>query len=374
MKIVIVDIYYAAFLASFYRDHLGLANRQYGEQLKTLLHACFGTSDFYSRHLNTLGCEAHDLIANCVALQRAWALENGTRYSELALELSPKWGRLPILGRWLAHMPGLLRIAADQVRAMKPDVLYCQSLTLFPPGLLRELKRHVRLVVGQIAYPMPPRGYLEPFDLILTSFPHFVSRFRRMGIASEYFRIGFDERVLEKLGAVKKRVDVSFVGGITAAHGKGTALLEFLARNTSIEFFGYGRDALSRDSPIRARHRGEVWGLDMYRALAGSRITVNRHIDVAESYANNMRLYEATGVGAMLVTDWKENLGDLFDIGTEVAAYRSPEEACELVRYYSNHPEGATAIAHAGQARTLREHTYLLRMKELVSILRSHLK
>jgi spore maturation protein CgeB len=367
-------MYYADFLESFYREHLGLADRRYKEQLETLLDACFGTSDFYSRHLNALGCEAHDLVANCVALQRAWARENGTRYSELALKLSPKWARLPILGRWLARLPGLLRIAVDQVRAMKPDVLYCQSLTLFPPGLIRDLKPHVRLVVGQIAYPMPPREYLEPFDLILTSFPHFVSRFRRMGIASEYLRIGFDDRVLEKLGIVKKSVDVSFVGGFSAAHGKGTALLEFLARNTSIEFFGYGRDALSPDSPIRARHRGEVWGMDMYRALASSRVTVNRHIDVAENYANNMRLYEATGVGAMLVTDWKKNLGDLFDIGSEVVAYRSPEEACELVRYYANHPEEAAAIAHAGQARTLREHTYLLRMKDLVSILRSHLK
>ena len=135
-----------------------------------------------------------------------------------------------------------------------------------------------------------------------------------------------------------------------------------------------GADSLDADSPIRARHHGEVWGLDMYRALARSRITLNRHINVAENYANNMRLYEATGVGALLLTDRKDNLGELFEIGKEVVAYSSSEEAAELIRYYLAHPDEAQAIARAGQARTLREHTYRQRMEELVPILQRHLQ
>ena len=35
----------------------------------------------------------------------------------------------------------------------------------------------------------------------------------------------------------------------------------------------------------------------MYRVLRQSKIALNRHSDVAEDHANNMRLYEATGVG-----------------------------------------------------------------------------
>jgi spore maturation protein CgeB len=116
-----------------------------------------------------------------------------------------------------------------------------------------------------------------------------------------------------------------------------------------------------------------VWGLDMYRALARSRVTLNRHINVAENNANNMRLYEATGVGALLITDRKDNLGELFEVGKEVVAYSSPEEAAELIRYYIAHPEEARAIALAGQARTLREHTYKRRMEELVPVLERYL-
>jgi spore maturation protein CgeB len=251
--------------------------------------------------------------------------------------------------------------------------LYCQDLSFFPPDVLAGLRKHVGLVVGQIACPLPPEAFLKAYDLILTSFPHFVPRLQALGVASEYFRIGFDTRVLEKLGEVPKDIEASFVGGISRHHGKAVPVLEYLATNTPIQFFGYGADSLDRDSPIAARHHGEVWGLDMYRALARSRITLNRHINVAENNANNMRLYEATGVGSLLLTDRKDNLAELFEVGKEVVAYSSQEEAAELIRHYLAHPEDAAAIAKAGQARTLRDHTYSRRMEELVKILNRHL-
>ncbi len=374
MKIAIVDTYYSAFLASHYANRPHPKSAPYTEQRDELLDQCFGTSDFYSRHLKALGHEVQDLIVNCVQLQEAWAREHGARYSALALRVPHRFFRLPFIGRRLAALPGLVEIAVAQVEAFAPDVLYCQDLSFFPPEVLARLRKHVRLIVGQIACPMPPESFLKGYDLILTSFPHFVPRLRAMGVASEYFRIGFDARVLEKLGEVPKDVEASFVGGISRHHGKAVPVLEYLARNTPIQFFGYGADSLDADSPIRARHHGEVWGLDMYRALARSRITLNRHINVAENYANNMRLYEATGVGALLLTDRKDNLRELFEVGKEVVAYSSAEEAAELIHYYLAHPDEAQAIARAGQARTLREHTYRRRMEELAPILQRYLQ
>lgn len=373
MKIVIVDTYYAAFLARFYAQQNGLAAADYNTQLQTLLSACFGTADFYSRHLNDLGCEAQELVVNCVPLQQTWARVNHVPLSQLALRVPHRLFRVPLFGKFLADLPGLMNVAVAQIKAAKPDVLYCQDLSFFPGEVLQELKRHVRLIVGQIACPLPPEPFLNGYDLILTSFPHFVGRLRGLGLKSEYFRIGFDERVLSLLGAVEKDIEFSFVGGISRHHGGAIPLLEYLIEQTDIRVFGYGADSLPLASSIRQRHGGEVWGMDMYRALTRSRITLNRHINVAENNANNMRLYEATGVGAMLLTDRKDNLHELFEIGKEVAAYSSKEEAAELARHFLDHPQEAEQIAKAGQARTLREHTYAQRMQELVPILKRHL-
>jgi spore maturation protein CgeB len=373
MKIIIVDTYYAAFLVRQYVQHGGLAKADYQIQLQSLLNACFGTSDFYSRHLNGLGCEVNDLVVNCVPLQQAWAKANKVPLSQLALKVPHRLFRVPVLGKFLAGLPGLMDVAVAQIKAAKPDVLYCQDLSFFPSEVLRELKQHVRLIVGQIACPLPPESFLKGYDLILTSFPHFVDRLRGLGVKSEYFRIGFDERVLSLLGEVKKDIGFSFVGGISRHHGGAIPLLEYLAEQSDMHVFGYGVDSLPAPSPVRQRHGGEVWGMDMYKALARSHITLNRHINVAENNANNMRLYEATGVGAMLLTDRKDNLHELFEIGKEAVTYSSKEEAAEMVRHYLSHPQEAEQIAKAGQARTLREHTYAQRMQELVPILKRNL-
>lgn len=373
MKIAVFDTYYARFLSQFYADNPALLNSSSAEQTNALLATAFGTSDFYSRHLTEFGCEVIDIIGNCVPLETAWAGEHDVPFNKWAIKLPHRFFRVPGIGPWLSGLPGLLEIAIARVKHFKPDVLYCQDLSFFSPAALAELRSFVPLIVGQIACPLPPESFLKPYDLILTSFPHFVPRFREMGIKSEYFRIGFDTRVLEIIGSVKRDIPVSFVGGISRHHGKAIPLLEHLAETTPIAFFGYGADGLPASSPIKRRHKGEVWGPDMYRALARSRMTINRHINVAESNANNMRLYEATGVGSMLITDKKDNLGDLFEIGKEVVTYASQQEASELVQYYLNHPAEAEAIARAGQARTLREHTYRHRMQELVPILERHL-
>jgi spore maturation protein CgeB len=111
----------------------------------------------------------------------------------------------------------------------------------------------------------------------------------------------------------------------------------------------------------------------MYAALRAARIVFNRHIDIAGCYANNMRLYEATGVGTLLLTDRKDNLGQLFEPGREVAAYGSIEECVELAGHYLAHVDEAEALARAGQARTLREHTWAQRMAQLVDIVRRYL-
>ncbi len=375
MRIVIVDTYYRRFLPQHYADHPGLESESYQRQSQSLIDARFGTSDFYSRHLNDLGCEAIDLIANCAPLQAAWLREHGSRAaSAMALAVPHRFYRLPVVGGALAALPGYLSVVMAQIRSLKPDIVYCQDLSFFPSWALKALKPDIRLVVGQIAYLLPPRQFLDGYDLILTSFPHFVPRIRDIGIASEYFRLGFDPRVKSAFEGVQRDIDVSFVGAIGRSHGNAHTLLERLCRETPIKVYGYGVEDLPANSPIRKRYESEVWGLDMFGILARSRITVNRHIGVAENYANNMRLYEATGMGATLVTDRKDNLADLFEPGVEVETYSDPEEAVAKVAELLRDPERCCSIGAAGAARTLRDHTYSVRMAQLRDILEKHLR
>jgi spore maturation protein CgeB len=370
-KIIIIDTYYPKYLSSLYSKFPHLRNLNYAEQKNLIIGQCFGTADFYSKNLKALGCEAEDIIANNEIIQRQWAVENGLKLNGSLLRGIKN--KLPFSRKVSPDQDVFLTILEAQIKKAKPDVLYLQDLSYCPPNFLQRIRRYSRLIVGQIACPLPPHDYLKNFDLILTSFPHYVERFLKMGIKSEYFKISFEPAILEKIEAPDRNYLCTFVGGISLAHNEGTVLLEELARKVEIDFFGYGAETLDKDSPILAKHHGEVWGLDMYKALMSSQITLNRHIDVAENYANNMRLYEATGCGAMLITDHKDNLDELFKVGKEVEAYRTVDELVELIRYYSVHHNERERIAKAGQERTLSDYTYCNRMGELIDIIGNNL-
>ena len=358
VRALVVDTYYPALLDAHYADREELGSRPYAEQLSSLIGRRFGTSDAYSRYLRELGHDSEDLIVNCRPLQARWAAEN-VRIRHALWRLRPD--RREDGATQLAR-----RIALAQVEAWKPDVLYVQNLSFFGHEELARIRARGVLVAGQIASPPPPDRELQAFDLITTSFPHFVERFRALGIDSEYLRIAFYEPVLDDLRkqgvdpspGSKRPFDVAFVGGLdSGVHGSGVALLERISREIPLDVWGYGADRLPATSPLLERYHGEAWGLDMYGVLAQSRIVVNRHIDAAEGHANNMRLFEATGVGALLVTEDAQNLGDMFEPGREVVTYNGPDDLIEKVRHYLRHDEERAAVAAAGQARTLSEHT-----------------
>jgi spore maturation protein CgeB len=359
MRVLIVDTCYPAFLASHYRMNPGLEHRSYDEQWRALMDTFFGTADSYSHYLRERGNEAHEVVVNAEPLQQAWARERGRTRS--------------LLGRIRSRVDPDLVVA--QAEWFEPDVVYVQHIGSLPPQTMAQLRTRTRLVVGQIASEAPAAEHFRHLDLVLTSFPHFVPRFRKEGIASEYFRIGFDPRVLDRLGEVERNHDVVFVGALgRLQHAHGNDLLERAAERVPIEFWGYDLGDRPPTSPLVRRYRGEAWGIDMFRVLASARIAVNRHIDVAEDYANNMRLYEATGVGSLLLTDAKQNLGELFEVGREVVAYRDEGELVEAVKHYLAHGDEREAIAAAGQRRTLDSHTYGARMQELARILESYLR
>jgi spore maturation protein CgeB len=78
-------------------------------------------------------------------------------------------------------------------------------------------------------------------------------------------------------------------------------------------------------------------------------------------------------VGTLLLTDQLEGLSDLFVPGREVITYTDADDLVEKARLYLAREDERAAVAAAGQVRTLREHGYGPRMRELAAILEGHL-
>lgn len=373
MKIAIVDTLYPAFLQKIGHYRRAEPEETYADIHAQLMSLRFGTSDAYSTNLKLLGHDAQELVVNSPLLQSAWAQEMGFKFTELPDFLRPSYiSRVPLVERIARMLPTLHNIFLKQVLEIEPDVAYFQDLNFASPSLLKKLKREGITVVGQIASPPPPFYFLKNFDLILSSLPNLVLKFNELGIRSEFLPIAFDERVLGSIPTVHERdIPLSFVGGISSHHNTTIPLLEKVAHSgIPLTIYGYGKESIEGIEILSNLHKGEAWGLEMYKILSRSRITLNRHINIAENYANNMRLFEATGVGSLLLTDKKINLESYFEIGAEVLTYTNPTEAVEKITWAMSHPDEASEIMVNGQRRTLRDHTYYGCMKLLTEILK----
>jgi hypothetical protein len=194
-----------------------------------------------------------------------------------------------------------------------------------------------------------------------------VNFFRALGVRAEVTHLAFEPAILDTLPkAPAMDIDVSFVGTVSADHRQRIALLEAVAERYDLKLFGNPPQALSGTSPLHRCFQGEVWGADMYQVLRRSRITLNSHIDLAGREAGNMRLFEATGVGAFLLTDYKDNLDKLFAPDREVAVWHSIDECCAAIDRFLGDDKSRAEIAHAGQGRTMAQHTYRHRTSQIL--------
>lgn len=342
-RALIVDSYYPDFLKSLQCD----PDSTYEAELAKVFGRAFGTADFYSRGLQAHNWDAVDVIANHEPLQALWARQY----------------KAPVTNSQWATVTA-------QAQHYKPDVVFMQDLSLDPPTW-------PALLAGQLSCPWPGDEAVRKCDVLFSSFPHYIPRIEALGVKAIYNPLGFDPIVLDRTkgSGGKRNVDVAFVGGVgNPSHwAHGMEVLEAVAYNIqSAKFWGYGYDLLPMTSSLRVKYNGPAWGLTMYSIFQNARIVINRHGEVAGGLANNMRMFEATGCGALLLTEAAPNLSDFFAFD-EVATYNSPADAVDKVRYYLKHEDERMLIAAKGQARTLTDHTYLSRMKTVSDTLKGML-
>jgi spore maturation protein CgeB len=374
VRVLILNTDYEAFLEDLYAENPGLAEESYDRQMTVRNRSLFGAADFYSEGLKANGVEAIDIHLNNRSMQLRWAAEHGvnieaerpTKPQPFGAKLRRLFGGNSRPSPQLAAMPNWTRnIMAAQIEAFRPDVILNQAMHFVGAQALRSLAGERCLLVGQIAAPWHGPEDDLAYDLIATSLPNFVQQFERRGIKTFYNQLGFAPDVLASVPETQRDLAVTFVGTLSSHHADRIRLLENLAKRTSLNIWGMGIEDVSEDSPIRGCYRGQAWGREMFAIFRRSQIVINQHIGIAGDFANNMRLYEATGCGAALVTDRKTNLQELFDVGSEVVDYGDPAECLARIEGLLNEPSRCAEIGAKGQARTCSGHTYVQRTAEL---------
>lgn len=235
-----------------------------------------------------------------------------------------------------------------------PDVVCSQNVGRWNAEYIRHRFPGAK-AVGFCSYAAEPEN-LRGWDVLFTSFPWLVGEPH----GARYLPLAFAKQCLERIEPQERVNPVIFVGGLgNRIWDAGTKSLARVAELVP-EFKWWGYKVGRLPESLERTYQGYAWGLDYFRLLASSRIVINRHGEIAKGFANNMRLFEVTGMGACLLTEHAPNITNFFELGEECFTYRSESELVDLIRwlFLPEALEVLEATAKHGQERCHAEHTY----------------
>ncbi|MBN1405244.1 MAG: glycosyltransferase family 1 protein [Candidatus Omnitrophica bacterium] len=377
MKILILTKCSLFYLDNFYKKYPSVRSLPFEEQRERMLSDHYFWDADLSIYMKRQGIRTEYIIANAEFLQKKWAEENNfTLYSK---------------ADWCNE------VAIEQIKRFRPDILWVSSIFEFFGGFLKTVSPYYKKAVTWISCPIPENLDFFGISTLITSQPHIFKGKWHLFKDVIVTKPGFSADILKEIGAVKKKYDIVFVGSlslffqsrraVTLAYlienginldmfislyeqpfqAKYNKLREAAAHIIRYHDWRKGKNTLREAfletdyhrnvKRIWRRRKGAVFGLDMYRTLAASRLALNIHGDISSNYAGNARMFEATGVGACLLTENAENITELFTPGEEIITYNTKEELLDIIKAMLRQQDKIEKIAQAGQKRTLKDHT-----------------
>lgn len=187
------------------------------------------------------------------------------------------------------------------------------------------------------------------FDVTFIAQKEYVERLRVDGIPQvHWLPFGFAGELLPS-PMPERTIDIAYIGSDrVTANPERHALLGALRREFSSTRFGMANPK------------------EMGRIYASARVVFNKSVknDV------NMRFFEATGAGAVLVTDpiVSNGVEELFEEGTHYVSYQDEASLIRVMRSLLADPSRCAVMGEAARQHVLTRHTYLHRAQRLLDI------
>lgn len=362
-KLLEITSFYSKYLEYFYSKNRAMENLSYKEHLGTILSDCFAECDFIHPELHKLGVESKIVIYNDERLQRKWKEEykNST----------------------------LFEIVCEQIKEYQPDVIFFSDMTI----LNEEQYKYIRNRINKCKFvgwhfttvTDSCKNIFKYYDQIYTGSKYILSLIKPYCNNVKLLYHGFAPSILNTVNPKSRENKIVFPGSIFMGeeiHNNRIDMFgKLYSKNIPCEFYGniYGsflpqtpkqivkwviqknkpsKERIETEKLLRKNIKQSVFGLDYYKVLANYSICVNQHAAIAGTGSGNMRMFEATGMGCCLLTDYREENADLFVPDEEIVVYHNYDELIEKAEYLINNPKVAEGIAKKGQQRAINTHSY----------------
>ncbi|MFC1809213.1 glycosyltransferase [Candidatus Omnitrophota bacterium] len=377
MKFLQLYPFYDQFLSSCYRSDTSLRCCEYDEQLMRILQYGFGAHHLLVPQLDKYGYETEIVIPNCFTLQMQWAEEHGIDITDDDIQDK----------RWVYD------IAKQQIEYFKPDILLIQQPVVFDSSFIRTLKWEPLLIMGSHGSDIPSTTDWSSFDMILSGLTRLREQALKLGAKSvREFMPGFPLWIMSHLDGIKKEKDVVFLGNWTEfQHEKRNRYIEYIVQYIKSNNYPFscslymGGDIATIPSNVSESNYGNRFGIDMYKTMCAGKIVFDgrgsiRLLDGENTYdlacneTANIRIFEAAGSGAFLLTEYHDNLNNYFKVGEEIETYANKDELIKKIHFYLDHPDERDTIAQQGQKRCHKDHSMKERARQFDVYVKEYMK
>lgn len=398
-------------LISHYPEIISLP---YSDQMAIYNKSGYTYSNAFSKAMNSLGYNAHEIVYDFQEMQKTWAREHNIPWNE-------EWRKDIILA---------------QISSLKPDIILFQDHDpVFPKETRTKWKEKFPFIQLLLLHKgsRSPASEVGEYDVVFSAYPEIHEDYLKAGISSHLLYHGFDHYRLPQLQKKTEQYECTFSGSsgfgicehrlrywtlnelfnVTCLQGwiqenesfipsnpepffirchdfiqrkaykvreygliyTGSWAVKYLSKKISEQKLhhddlSYSDKIKEPDSPLSKHYpmkiHPPVHGINMLNLLHNSKISLQIGGD-AQIFKQNgsMRQFEITGTGSLLLMDHGDNINDLFIPDKEIMTFSSTAECIENIQYLLENEDERIKIAQNGQKRTLKNHTTLCRCKEM---------
>lgn len=219
------------------------------------------------------------------------------------------------------------------------------------------------------------------YDYVFTQDDGIINFYQELGCSHVYYvPLASDSSIYKpNLEQLSYKYDISFLG---TAFENRLSFIDSIAnylkqKNTCIA--GYGWDKLKHYESLKDKIKLLPFATyeESLQYYTSSKININMHRSTQDQTLNrnslpiaahsiNNRTFEIASSCAFQLTDVRCNLSAHYKLGKEIETFHSSTEFITKSEYYLEHEKERLQIATSAYKRTLREHTYNHRIRQLL--------
>ena len=343
----------------------------YEKVLKNVFEIKYSVSNNISKELNKKNYECAEVIHNLEILQEKWLRQYGDINSKD-------------------------EIIFQQIKYYNPDVLFIGDVNLLSKKFIEKARSisSVQLILCFHCAPFSKKNLdnLKFADAIITCTEGYRKKLKNL-IKNDVFLMHHAFQNDSEINFEEKRYfDVGFLGSLFLNNNLHVGRINiiydliknfnksYIAINFSkhfiLDFLRFILNSIIKLNFFKnikifykiiyifVFSKNPIFGQNMFDVLKNTKILINKHIEDTE-YAGNMRLFEGTGLGCLLITDYKKDLEKLFKIGEDVVIFDNEKYILEKISFYLKDNNARINIAKNGYNKTKSFHNYLNRVNEL---------